>query len=180
MRLSNAHIIWITITCSVLVIASMLFFASKKTEQKQEHAPEVVEVPQFTLPDASGELHTLGDIHAEIKIINFWASWSPYSKSELTLLGRIRDEFGGSVFVVALNRDMHTQDGVSFLANEDIKGDILFVFDKEDEYFRKVEGYAVPETIILNKEDQVLFRKRGPITYEEIKEFLNEVKFAGP
>jgi len=141
-------------------------------KQKTQDAPveEYAQVPDFTLPDASGSMVSLHDSHGKVTIVNFWASWSPYSKDELTSFVRLKKEFGDDVVIIALNRDNNPADGVLFLGSLQLGDDLLFVYDKNDEYFKKIQGFAVPETLFLIGNEDIFYQKHGPITYDEMRE----------
>jgi thiol-disulfide isomerase/thioredoxin len=117
----------------------------------------------------------LGDVTSDVKIITFWASWNPYSADELRTFNRIEDEYGDAVAVVALNRDTYPTDGKLFLQKESIRDNLIFVYDRDDAYYHMVDGFAVPETLFLNREGDIVFHKHGPITETEIKQHIEQI-----
>lgn len=125
--------------------------------------------PGFTLPDASGKNISLEALEGDVKVITFWASWSPYSRDELNSLARLKEEYGSKVSVAALNRDTDSSEGRTYLESLNLGDALIFAFDKDDEYFKKVNGYAMPETIFLDTEGNIVAHQRGPMTYEEMR-----------
>lgn len=165
-----------TVLCSLILIVLTYYIVAYRNTKQTEVTEERFWAPEFTLPDAKGEMVSLGKIEADIKIINFWASWSPYSAAELKAFNRIQAEYGDLVSVVALSRDTYPNDGKTFLVQEGIENNITFVYDREDEYYKKIEGFAVPETLFLDNKGEILFHKHGPMTYEEIRNKIEEIK----
>lgn len=155
---------------SAIVIAGTFFYA--KYDRGKDSVVEKVTssiAPVFSFPNEQGENISLEGLEGKVKVINFWASWSPYSKDELNSLNRIQKEFGSEIIVVALSRDQYPPLGQDFLRSNGIEDDILYLYDKNDDYFKKVEGFAVPETVFLNDKDEIILHKHGPITYDEIR-----------
>lgn len=123
--------------------------------------------PSFALPDASGNTITLESVQGEIKLVNFWASWSPYAREELKVLARIKENYGGRVEVVALNRDKVPAEGKEFLRSIGLEDELLFVYDEGDTYYKQVGGYAMPETVFIGPDGEMREHVRVPLSYEE-------------
>jgi thiol-disulfide isomerase/thioredoxin len=154
----------------LLVCAGAYVFLIRPMLLKNKGDEGFAKAPSFSLPDASGNLISLSNMQGKVTVVNFWASWSPYSKDELTALVRLKKEFGDDVSVIALNRDANPNEGKAYLVSMQLGEDLLFVYDKDDEYFKKVNGFAVPETLFLIGNEDVYFQKHGPMTYDEMKE----------
>ena len=168
-------LIFVGVLIFIVLIVSLYFWLHKKNTKKVNLKKDVVVAKEFNLPDATGNIVSLSEVDAKIKIINFWASWSPYSKDELLVFSRIKKEHNGDVEVLALNRDTNSADGKNFLKKLDLPEGIIFVYDKNDKYYKKMDGYAMPETIIVNDKDEVLFHKHGPMTYNDINNEIDSI-----
>ncbi len=165
----------VLLTAIILLGFVIYFFLNKSKKDEPTINPNIVMAEDFSLPDASGDIISLSEVDAEIKIVNFWASWSPYSKDELLTFSKIKNEYNGRVEILALNRDTNPEDGKNFLKKLDLNEGIVFVYDKSDGYYKKVKGYAVPETIFINNKEEVLLHKHGPMTYDEIHKELENI-----
>ncbi len=163
---------------SIVTILSILFYVSHKHNNVSEENIKTTEIaPEFNLPDAIGNNISLSEVEGKLKIINFWASWSPYSKDELSALVQLKKEYGKDLAIVALNRDVNPAEGEVFLESLKLDNVIVFIYDKNDVYFKKVGGYAMPETLFLDRDSSILMHKHGPMSYDEmnvqIQQFLN-------
>ena len=49
--------------------------------------------PVFSLPDAAGKVHSIGEWDGKALIVNFWATWCAPCRREIPLLARIRSEY---------------------------------------------------------------------------------------
>jgi cytochrome c biogenesis protein CcmG/thiol:disulfide interchange protein DsbE len=124
--------------------------------------------PDFILPDAGGMSVTLSKVKGTVKVVNFWASWSPYSREELPALARLKQSYGDTVTAIALDRDTDPADGRQFLASLGLGNDLLFVYDQGDTYFTQVGGYNMPETLILDADGRILEHVHGPMTEDAL------------
>jgi len=155
------------------IIVAVGFFGVQRQETviAPEGAPQI---PDFEFPDADGNPVRLADVEATIRIVNFWASWSPYSKDELPALSRIQESYGDTVAVIALNRDTDPTEGRAFLESLKLEKPPLFAYDAGDTYFKKVGGFNMPETVFVDKKGNVLKHVHGPMTEEEIRTQLDQ------
>ena len=77
--------------------------------------------------------------------------------------------------MVALCRDANPEEGKEYLAVQSFEHVITYVFDETDEYYKKIDGYAVPETLFLNEANEVIFHSHAPMTYEEMKSHIDSI-----
>jgi len=171
---------YILVLCTALVsmfaIVGTYYMVSKDEDDHtvQGQRPVTIADP-FALPDSNGNEVSLDAVQAEVKVINMWASWSPYSADELHALNKLQDDYKGEVAVVALCRDTNPAEGKEYLSAQSFEHVITYVFDSADEYYQKMDGYAVPETLFLNKDDEVIFHQHGPMSYGEMKSKIDTI-----
>ncbi len=123
-------------------------------------------MPDFSLPNAQGAPVVFSKVHAKVRVVTFWASWSPYSREELPALVRLKKEFAPNVEVVALDRDTTPADGQAFLASLSLGDELLFAYDAHDAYFKQVGGYNMPETVFVDERGVVRAHIHGPMSYD--------------
>jgi len=172
MNRSVIIIIGALVLCIVAILGA-LFIAEKRSTLSG--AEEYIDAPEFTLTDADGNSVSLTEVDGKVKIINFWASWSPYSKDELETLRNLKSEYGKVLDITALSRDHNKTEAQEYLKYHNLEGGITYVFDESDEYFKIMEGYAVPESVFLNKEGEVVYHEHKPLSYEEFKERVTAI-----
>ena len=154
----------------VLVIGGLaLVYIFFMRDSKEAEESALLQAPDFSLPDASGKSVSLETLEGDVKVLTFWASWSPYSRDELTALSKLKEEYGNKVSVAALNRDTNPAEGRAYLEALGLGEVLVFVYDQQDEYFKKVNGYAMPETLFLNADAKIVAHQHGPMTYEDMR-----------
>jgi thiol-disulfide isomerase/thioredoxin len=151
---------------TVLAAGGGYYLYQSQTQKDMEGV--YLTAPDFTLPTQDGTPIVLSEVRGDIRIINFWASWNPYSKDELVALVRLKQAHGDDVEIIALNRDTNPHDGYAFLQSIGLSQELTFVFDEQDGYFDQVHGFAAPETLFLDKKGNIIMQQHGPMTYEEM------------
>ncbi|MBP9760504.1 MAG: TlpA family protein disulfide reductase [Candidatus Pacebacteria bacterium] len=154
--------------CAVVALVAFVFFFIKNKSHDDLLEGERL-APNFNFPDASGSPIILDEIHARVRVINFWASWSPYSKDELPALVALKHEFGDDIAIVALSRDTNPTNGRAFLASLGLGPELLFAYDRGDTYFKQVGGFNMPETIFVGERGEVLAQVHGPMSLDEMR-----------
>ena len=103
-------------------------------------------------------------------IINIWASWSPFSKSDFLILAKLKEQYGDSIQVVAINRMETKETARAYIDFIDAPKNIEYIIDNNDHYFKSIHGYAMPETIVYDTVGDEHFHKRGSLLETETVE----------
>jgi len=134
---------------------------------------EHVYAPEFALTDIQGTPVTLEESEGAVRVLNVWATWSPLSREELRMLSELAAAHKDVVFL-ALCRDVNTRDVPAYLAELGLatNGSVRYILDSQDEYFKLIDGYHMPETLVLGERNEILYRVRGPIVRDELVKAL--------
>lgn len=154
---------------SVALLGAVAWFVLKPVSQDAAPAPASMVAPDFTLRDVHGLSVTLSETAGTVRVLTFWASWSPYSRSELRVLDALTQEYGAEVTFLAIGRDTTQRDGERFLTELGLEDAPWALFDPADSYYRNVGGYNMPETAVLGKDGRILFHIHGPVTEEALR-----------
>jgi thiol-disulfide isomerase/thioredoxin len=139
-------------------------------EHKKNPEETYLIAPDFSLPTVSGGTLSLSEVPGEVRVVVFWASWDPYSKDTLKAFAELKKNVGSKLTIVALNRDTNPYEGRLFMNSLNLSSDeILFVFDQEDGYFKKIQGFAVPEALFIDRDGNIRRHLHGPMTYEDMQ-----------
>ncbi len=123
--------------------------------------------------DLDGNPVDLASFKGKPLIVNTWATWMPFSQTELPLLALMQERYGDTVTILAINRMEDTIRIRSFLDTFSIKNDgIIFLTDPTDFFYRAVGGYAMPETIFYRSDGVIQNHERGTLTESDLVQFI--------
>jgi len=132
-------------------------------------------VPEFTLVDFDGALHTLSEFEGKAIVLDFWAGWCPFCLEEMPELQKAQDAFSDDLVMIGVHRsDTESVETALEFANErGVK--YLLVRDDTGDLYRSTNGIGMPVAVFIDKEGVVKEIKSGPKTEEEISEKIEDL-----
>lgn len=143
------------------------------TPKVGEMPPE--RIPEMVLPTFDGELVDIADPDAPVRIYVVWASWCTVCVDTLNGAVHAAKEYPGDVSVYAVNRKEHREEAEAYLERIGLRQSVVILADEDDEFYGKVEGYAMPEVLFVNDDNETLFHERGPLTLDTIKSHIEKM-----
>jgi thiol-disulfide isomerase/thioredoxin len=124
--------------------------------------------------DLDGNHFDLGEFKGKPLVVNAWATWMPFSQSELSLLSNVQEEYAGDLTVLAINRMEDTPVIRAYLALYGLVNmPVRIVRDPTDNFYKAVGGYAMPETVFYRADGTIYMHKRGVLTEDELRTALD-------
>ena len=130
--------------------------------------------PGFSLTLLDGSTLKLSDLHGEVAVINFWASWCPPCKDEMPDLQAVWEEYRGQgVTFIGIAFDdeeanvqrLSSELGITYPLGMDVDLRIATTYGVT----------AVPETFIVDSEGQVAYIHIGPVSAGMLREELDSL-----
>lgn len=157
------------IIAAVVVIGGAVWVLSKSDK------PALPDVPQFELRDYTGKLVTSQDFLGKPLVINSWAVWCPFCVKELSDFAAAQKEFGERIVIIAIDRQEPLPIAKDFTDRLGITQELIFLLDPDDDFYRAIGGFSMPETIFVDREGNIVDHKRGPMEAAEIRERINKI-----
>lgn len=171
MAMSKQSIITLLLVLgSLLLLGGVTYQVKEHNRVKNSDAAKTLgtdtEVRYTTL---GGEAATLDDFSGQIRIVNSWASWSPYSKSELPILEQLAALYSEhDVAVIAINRNEDAARAQYYLSTVGELPHVHILIDPEDAFYSRMDGKAMPETLIFDRQGNIVSHIRGELKYEQV------------
>ncbi len=169
-----------TILLIILILGLMLFYTLStvrkaqilKLETNPMHQSLKVSDDQTSYTDLAGDTTDLSKYFGEYLVVNSWASWSPDSARELSLLSEVVSEYQGFK-VLAINRGEPANTAERFLKSTGATTNVELILDSEDRYYKSIAGFAMPETVFYDRSGKIIFHHRGALSKVQLKSYLD-------
>jgi thiol-disulfide isomerase/thioredoxin len=122
-----------------------------------------------------GESIDLSEYKGKLLIVNVWASWSPYTAADHTVLQTLKEYYGEDITIRALNRKESKETAVAYLDTIGMKPGIEYILDTTDHFYTSFDGYAMPETIVFDTIGNVLFHEYGTLSYDAMIAQIDQI-----
>ena len=121
--------------------------------------------PDITVTTLDGNEKKLSDYFGKPTIIVLWATWCGYCVGELPALEMLREKYGDSINILALNGGDSVEDIEEFIDENDYTFETALV-SIEDSI--KFDAQSIPVTVILDSDGTIEFFTRGSLEAEEM------------
>lgn len=155
--------------------AGFLWYAGSRYEIGRVAETPLKKAPGLALKTFAGDTKSVSDFRGKPVLINFWATWCPYCKSELSDFVTLKREYGDRVEIMAVNRGESREVAERYVAQFGSSTPIVFLLDTDDAFYREIGGFSMPETLWVDAEGFIRFHRRGPMTHEEMKRRLEDL-----
>ena len=173
-RKSNKQL-WIMLALIAVIIAAILLLPScgsrgGKAAADTESTTLVKagdKAPDFTVEMFDGTKTSLAELKGKVVLLNFWATWCPPCRQELTRVQKdIIDRFAGRNFVfLPISRGEAAKTVKAFLQKNGYK--FPAGLDPEQAIYKRYASNFIPRNFVINKQGKIAYLSVG---YDE-KEF---------
>jgi len=129
-------------------------------------------LPAFSLKSLSGETITSRSYQGNILIVNFWASWCEPCKKEMPMLKQLAESSEAKVVGIALDED-GPKTVKPFVEKYGINYTILL---GNQDVFNRFQGFGIPYTLVVDREQQIVGIYRGPVTRETLEQDVKKIQ----
>ncbi|MBI2623477.1 MAG: TlpA family protein disulfide reductase [Candidatus Liptonbacteria bacterium] len=172
----------IIISVVVLVVAGWLLISNTGQHQNMNSNGNIPgesvrfeRAPDFALQDYNGKTVRLADFSGKPMVINSWAAWCPFCRKELVDFATVQKELGDRVAIIAVDRAESRETAKKYTDELGVTNDLIFLLDPSDSFYQSIGGFSMPETIFVDKNGNIVERKRGPMDVQEIREKVRKL-----
>ena len=143
--------------------------------QVKNSVSDLDRLSKITLIDYEGNAKSLGDFSGKMLVVNSWAVWCPFCVKELADFAALQEVFPDKITVIAIDRAESFEKVKGFTDELGISEDMTFLIDREDDFYKAIGGFSMPETVFIDGSGAIVFHKRGPMTLKEMKEAVEKL-----
>ena len=155
---------------AVVALAAGLFVQRlSATKQPEPNVPAIA----FSLPDVTGKQRNINEWQGKILIINFWATWCPPCLKEIPEFIKLQNEYKKDLQFIGIAIE-DKQAVEAYLKTININYPMLIGGDEGIVLSRQLGNIvnAVPFTLIVNQQGQIIHRQPGELSSEKIIEII--------
>ena len=138
-------------------------YEPSETTEDTEYAALGEIAPDIVVTDLEGNNKQLSEYFGKPTIMVFWATWCGYCKDELPALEMLKEKYGDSINVLALNGGDSAEDIKDFMEENNYTFETVMVGIEES---IKFDAQSIPVTAILDSEGTIEFFTRGSLDAE--------------
>lgn len=132
--------------------------------------------PDFTAPTLDGDTFSLAEQRGQPTIIFFMAYWCGTCIPESQALAQLKEEYGDSVRIVAIDVDpSSTPQALRQFKSAAGNGDFVWAFDREQQVVSAYQVRALDTTFILDREGHVVYRDSSPTPHDVLQKTLAQL-----
>jgi thiol-disulfide isomerase/thioredoxin len=135
-----------------------------------------IKVVEFSLPDTTGKTHAISEWQNKLRVINFWATWCPPCRDELPTLIELQKQYANkNVQLLGIAID-ETEPVKQFLTPLGVNYPMLIAEQSGIDLAYNLGNFvgAIPYTIIVNRDNTVVFKHSGEISKEKLQAAIDE------
>jgi thiol-disulfide isomerase/thioredoxin len=141
-------------TAGVLALLMCLFAAgmSARAGAAKAWSPSRTPAPAFSLPTRNGTV-TLDSLRGRVVFVDFWASWCVPCRASFPWMSDLKQRWGDTLAIVAIDLDKSREDAEAFLA-EHPPADIV-AFDPAGHAATAWKVKAMPTSYVVGRDGTV-------------------------
>ncbi len=171
------------LTILAIIGASLIltdFIKQKEDILEKQHVSEVNEVtneivaPNFITKNINGSKFELYKNTDKPVVINFWATWCPICKEQLSHFEQLEDEYPNVEFLMIVdssNNEDDINEVINFLYDNNLNFDNVLI-DDNIEIAKKYAIPGYPTTIFIDEDKNIANSAVGAMDKEKIESFI--------
>jgi thiol-disulfide isomerase/thioredoxin len=133
----------------------------------------------FKLPAVDGKAVSLKDLHGQVVLLDFWATWCGPCRRDLPVFEKLHQEFSRSGLVVlGLNSGEEPEAVTKFLLTTKLSYPILLA--AETGATRQYSVKALPTVVLIDREGKIVLYHVGTGSESELREKLAKLGLGNP
>lgn len=158
----------ISFTSAYSITVDEIVSSAKDTWQKEK----TISVPDFSLIDLEGNIHTDESTKGKYLVINFWATWCPPCLKEIPAFVEFYENNKDTVLILGLDYEQTNRQAIidftdTFMVNYPV---ILFNEKNGPQFAGFGEVFGMPTTYVYNPAGQLVDFKMGEMDIESLQQ----------
>ena len=178
-QLSN-KIVRLGFICSLLFTLNVAQAVSiddiVKSANDMQQAEKKIKIPDFSLTDLNGNVHTNKSTQGNYLVVNFWATWCPPCLKEIPAFVEFYEKNKDRVLILGLDYEQADKAAIiEFIDTFMVNYPIVLFDDKNGAEFKKFgEVLGMPTTYIFNPKGNLVGYHMGEMDMVALKRAISK------
>jgi thiol-disulfide isomerase/thioredoxin len=144
------------LVCRILVLALLSTLATSLSLAGDNRGP----APDFKLDARGGQKLALSQLHGQVVMLNFWASWCGPCRQEMPLLEQMYKKYKPMGFtMLGVNVEPDTAAAEKWLQETPVSFPV--VFDRQNSVSKLYNVSGMPSSVLIDRKGNVRYLHRG-------------------
>jgi len=144
----------------------------KALEKEQKNGPVALD---FELVTVDGKIMKLSDLKGKPVLLDLMATWCSACRQEMPLLNSTYNDHKDQIYFLSIGMDWFENDSQLRAFRDQYKVQWTFALDRAGAVYGAFYAANYPTTILLDKDQRIVFRYEGEISQQDLDAALAKV-----
>jgi len=154
-----------------IAAGAAMFFHSRKSVSSNGSLDVGKDLSGIVFKNSDGRDETLASFKGRSVVLSLWASWCERCVRDMSSHALLQKEFGDRVMFAEVNRGELFETAKKYI---DPKDGLVFFADGNDALYKALGGFAMPETLFIDKDGIVRDHTRGPMNSIDLRRRIQD------
>ena len=123
--------------------------------------------PALALKNLQQKVINLKDLHGQVVLVNFWASWCPPCVHEMPSMQRIQNRFAAQGFTILGVNMAEDEKTVRNFLNTKVNVEFPILFDSDGAALKNWGVFAFPTSYLIDRKGKIRYALFGGVDWEQ-------------
>lgn len=163
----------VVLVTALAVIGAIIVYLAVAGDGSETSASPAERVPQTTFERFDGSTGSFADYRGRPLVVNFWAAWCAPCIHEMPRFEEVHQELGDRVAFLGINTRDNPDSAANIVEETGVTYDLAR--DPEGELFRSFEVRAMPNTVFVAPDGEILGAHAGAMSRDALEERIREL-----
>lgn len=163
----------VVLVTALAVVGGTIAYLAVAGDGSETSTPAAEHVPQTTFERFEGSTGSFADYRGQPLVVNFWAAWCAPCIHEMPRFEEVHQQLGDRVAFLGINTRDNPDSAAKIVEETGVTYDLAR--DPDGELFRSLQIRAMPNTLFVSPDGEILGAHAGAISRDALEERIREL-----